>query len=255
MSVTIVWDYDYSLIDVNSDTWLPKELSPEGDYEEMIRTGWYSGVPWTELMGQVTEKLCKEGIGKETFLKAIARLPISPEVEKVIEEAHGFGVKQHIVSDANTVYIGDFLKTKGYSEFFTSIHTNKAYWGGEDGNQLFIKPFQSKNDPHGCTMCPANLCKGKVIDDLKIVNASNPLPSRNRVIYIGDGGGDTCAALRLQEGDVVLARTDCKLLKDLSSKYSSRVKAKVVPWSSGETIRYIILNSLVEMGIAPTSVI
>ena len=54
--------------------------------------------------------------------------------------------------------------------------------------------------PHGCPLCPSNLCKGR---ELAALRAAAP---GQRVIYAGDGANDLCPSLSLGPDDVVLAR-------------------------------------------------
>lgn len=71
------------------------------------------------------------------------------------------------------------------------------------GHRLTITPRHDHKScgHHGCTLCPANLCKGLELDVLLAAR----IPG-TRVIYAGDGANDLCPALRLGPDDVVLAR-------------------------------------------------
>merc|ERR1712151_981330 len=69
---------------------------------------------------------------------------------------------------------------------------------GEKG-RLHVSPYH-EGEPHKCSLCPANLCKGGVLEQLR--QSFKP----TRVIYVGDGGGDFCPSCDLQVGDYVLCR-------------------------------------------------
>jgi hypothetical protein len=121
------------------------------------------------------------------------------------------------------------------------------------GTNIRIVPYQPTGEPHECARCPPNLCKGGVLDkwiemdyckSQKDLVASSDIKSRPRIIYIGDGGGDVCPALRLGASDVLLCRQDWALHKSfeqIRSDRSSESKScdqspRVVPWKNGADI-------------------
>jgi hypothetical protein len=73
---------------------------------------------------------------------------------------------------------------------------------------LVVAP-RGEEPPHGCTHCPANLCKGRVLESLRAQHASRVDQSagggrgRLRVAYVGDGYSDLCAA---EDAEVRFAR-------------------------------------------------
>lgn len=80
--------------------------------------------------------------------------------------------------------------------------------------------------------------QGLVIDQIRASKGE-----KNEFIYIGDGRGDYCPTLRLQEGDHVMPRK----LYPLSDRINSNqtiVKAKIHEWSDGKELEKILLNIL-----------
>ena len=64
----IIFDFDHTMIDVNSDTWIPKELCPTSDYFD-LKAGsasrqCYDKNGWTRLCHEFFEKAHKDGISK-----------------------------------------------------------------------------------------------------------------------------------------------------------------------------------------------
>ncbi len=136
-----------------------------------------------------------------------------------------------IVSDANSRLIEAALAAHGLSGAPALIVTNPAgvgaagemtlaaFHGGgppsppssEDGEERAKLSCPAWHPPrraaHACRACPANLCKGAVVEALL---ASARVPP-GRVLYIGDGANDACPCVRLVEGgapgDLVLARS------------------------------------------------
>jgi pyridoxal phosphate phosphatase PHOSPHO2 len=265
----LVLDFDHSLIDVNSDTFVPQELDPS--LLPFIREESRRGVQWTALMDDAVRRLAEAGKGSEAALRGVlSRMPAFPEALEAVRGARGWGATEiHVVSDANTVYIDEYLRAAGLRECVDSVTTNPAgYEGGDEGGdgdgdgatrgagagsvpgpvrRLRIRPYvPADGPPHGCPLCPVNLCKGLVMDALRLSAAPSaatpaaslsseggedggaaadpppppPLPvaaacGRVRVLYVGDGAGDVCPCLRLGPGDVALARDGYPLAERL----------------------------------------
>ncbi len=73
-------------------------------------------------------------------------------------------------------------------------------------HRLVIAPLHPSHlPPHGCPLCPANLCKGAELRRLREESVAVGLPYK-RIVYCGDGANDLCPALALGEQDVLLAR-------------------------------------------------
>merc|ERR1719313_1608382 len=103
-----------------------------------------------------------------------------------------------ILSDANTVFIDEFLAYHGIRDLFSEVATNPAEF--DSNGRLHVRPHH-EGAPHSSPICPPNLCKGSVLAKVR-----SSLPSEVRVIYVGDGGGDFCPACELRPGDAVLCR-------------------------------------------------
>ena len=81
-------------------------------------------------------------------------------------------------------------------------------------------------------MCPPNLCKGGVLSSWLAAFPVTPL-----CVYVGDGGGDFCAATRLAAGDVLLARRaphDRLLQMCRSPPRGTSVRASILEWSGAD---------------------
>ncbi|KAI8553593.1 hypothetical protein RHMOL_Rhmol05G0028000 [Rhododendron molle] len=149
-----------------------------------------------------------------------------------------FRCELRIISDANQFFIETILKQFGLFDCFTEIVTNPSII---EGGRLRIFPCHSS--PHGCSLCPPNLCKGLVIEQIQ---ASISEKGKVRMIYLGDGRGDFCPSLKLGEGDHVMPRNDFPLWKRICDNRTI-IKAKVYEWSNGEELERI-LSQLVDTG-------
>ncbi|EIE23797.1 hypothetical protein COCSUDRAFT_41939 [Coccomyxa subellipsoidea C-169] len=214
----VVFDFDWSLVEENSDTWVLDQLGATAIFKRLKATG----MPWTQLMDISLLAAHEElGKGRQEILEACASVPFAACMQQAVKELAGRGCDLVILSDANSLYIDTILQHHGLQEHFKEVHTNRAYW---EGDSLRVLPHHQDPEPHGCPNCPANLCKGKVMERLLLQQ------NYSRVVYLGDGPGDFCPSTRLGPRDFVLSRefyptgAPCSLLR-LARAESARVTA------------------------------
>lgn len=236
----VVFDFDYSLINDNSDTYVIEKLAPHlmEVMKELRRTTFKDN--WTQLMHHmVTTMIIEEGITLQAMNECLTQIPIFSENIEAIRLAAERGAELAVLSDANTHYIDIILGYHNLLPLFSKIVTNYAGVDKTSG-ALWVKPHQDINRPHGCVNCPPNLCKGAVLAQWR-----TELPADCKVIYIGDGGGDYCPCLSLRDGDVILCRKQWALHKKLKAKSliapapddsAPVLLAEVVPWDTGADI-------------------
>jgi 2,3-diketo-5-methylthio-1-phosphopentane phosphatase len=234
MAAVVVFDYDLSLIDVNSDTFVPLRVARDGSISAFISEGHARGEPWTALMAAAAVRLHAQGVTRGEIEGALADMPAFPQALEAVRAIAAAGHELRILSDANTVFIERFLHAHGLHALFASITTNPATWR-EDG-LLMIRPFTPASAPHGCGRCPPNLCKGAQMDAMRLsARARDAEGSSGPVIYVGDGGGDLCPCLRLGRRDLVLAREGYPLASALRA--TADVAPQVVEWRDGESLQ------------------
>lgn len=223
-STLVIFDFDCTLVEVDSDPWVAEQFDAASVMEDLR-----SRLPWNAMMDGLMEALHGRGIGLSDVEEALRRIPLQPEKICAIKNAHALGCELRIVSDANSFFIKTILDKYGVTSLFTEIHTNPACADGY--GRLHIGPFHPLHEtPHGCPLCPPNMCKGTIIDQ---VRAQSTPQSAKRIIYIGDGIGDYCPSLRLQARDCILPREGYPLL-ELLTRNASTVKASVYPWGSAK---------------------
>jgi Putative Phosphatase len=98
--------------------------------------------------------------------------------------------------------------------------------------------------PHECPhKCPRSMCKGTAM-------RRSLLPSGHRIVYVGDGFGDICAARSLRPGDVLCARRGFRLAKTLDAQASEDgdwfvsplTAAHVYLWTTFEEVAALVLR-------------
>ncbi|XAR53423.1 Inorganic diphosphatase [Bertholletia excelsa] len=241
-ATVIVFDFDHTIIEDNSDTWVVAELGLTDLFNQLRRT-----LPWTALMDRMMEELHSQGRTIEEIAQCLKQVPMHPRMIAAIKEAHALGCELRILSDANQFFIENILKHYGLLGCFSEIITNLSFL--DDEGRLRILPYHDASSPHGCNLCPPNLCKGLVIEQIQ---ASMSVEGKKRMIYLGDGRGDYCPSLKLGEGDHVMPRKGFPLLKKICDN-PALIKAEVHDWSSGEEVERILIQLIGANSIAGNS--
>ncbi|CAH1422756.1 unnamed protein product [Lactuca virosa] len=228
--IVVIFDFDKTIIDVDSDNWVLDELGASDLFNKLLPT-----MPWNSLMDKMMEELHSQGKTIHDIEQVLNRVPIHPRVVPAIKAAYASGCDLRVVSDANTFYIETILKHLGIRECFSEINTNPGFV--DDEGKLRILPFHDfHKSEHGCNLCPPNMCKGKVIERIQATVAGE-----KRIIYLGDGAGDFCPSRKLVEGDYMMPRKDFPVWK-LICENRDAVKAEVYEWSDGEDMERILLQ-------------
>ncbi|KAK7369854.1 hypothetical protein VNO80_11900 [Phaseolus coccineus] len=240
VAATVVFDFDRTIIDDDSDRWIVTELGLTHLFNQLRHT-----MPWTSLMDRIMEELHSHGITIDHIAECLKRTPLHPNIVSAIKSAHALGCDLRIISDANEFSIRTILEHHGLSGCFSQINTNRCFV--DDEGRLHVTPFHDSTlSPHACSLCPPNMCKGLVIDQIR-----GSLPGNERkFIYLGDGTGDYCPTLKLKEGDFVMPRKNYPLWNRIHSD-PKLVAAEVHDWSNGEELESILLKLINK--IAPTS--
>ncbi|XP_077217154.1 thiamine phosphate phosphatase-like protein [Tasmannia lanceolata] len=233
--IVVVFDFDKTIIDCDSDNWVVNELGATQLFNELLPT-----MPWNSLMDRMMKELHSMGKTIEEIAECLRRAPLHPQIIRSIKSAYALGCDLRIVSDANFFFIETILKHHGLFDYFSEINTNPTFVD-EDG-KLRIFPFHDFNSsPHGCNLnsCSLNICKGVVIERIQ---ASVSAERKKRIIYLGDGKGDFCPALKLGEGDYVMPRKNFPLWDLICSCPPLSLKAEVHEWSNAEELETVLLH-------------
>ncbi|XP_065840245.1 pyridoxal phosphate phosphatase PHOSPHO2-like [Oscarella lobularis] len=231
-TILVVFDFDHTLIDVNSDTWI---LALKPDLKRLLQRR--SGVCWTDLMNDVFAGLFDEGVGPEAIRQCVEKVPFHDDMKKTCSLlARAQNINLLLISDANRVFIDTILSAHGLDAAFDKIYTNPAEF--DESGRLRV----SYHHTHACKRCPKNLCKGTVLKDyLKDVSYA-------KKIYVGDGKGDVCPCLLLDSPtDYVLAKTGFPLLEILRDP-DVGFKGNLVPWNTGTDVLEFVYKEILRTG-------
>ncbi|KAH0901322.1 hypothetical protein HID58_040825 [Brassica napus] len=238
--IVIVFDFDRTLIDGDSDNWVVTEMGLTEIFHQLRFT-----LPWNRLMDRMMTELHSQGRSVQDIEACLQRImPIDSHIVEAIKSAKSLGCDLKIVSDANQFFIEKILEQHDLLDCFSDIYTNPT--SVDEIGKLRISPYHgggaaASTPPHSCNLCPPNLCKGLVMDHIRASSSSPKDQILTRFIYLGDGGGDFCPTLKLRECDCVMPRTNYPLWKRISDN-PSLIKADVKEWSSAEELQRILMQ-------------
>ncbi|CAB9513311.1 Pyridoxal phosphate phosphatase PHOSPHO2 [Seminavis robusta] len=235
-----VWDFDWTVINCNSDEYIPAQFLGDQEMEKRLRALFKECKDWHVCVETLVNQVMDEQrLTQKQVLSAAGKMPYLTGVRAALDKIHDKHKRtgQMILSDGNTIFIGAFLQDNGLTDHFThGIITNAGLWidKSDDGASKSLDKnnnskrlqviHQSKQyGGHDCDECPNNLCKTQALSKALEQFSSGPtigsniIPtgattsssssSRPRIVYVGDGSNDACPVLHvLREGDVMLAR-------------------------------------------------
>ncbi|KAF8757028.1 putative Phosphatase [Rhizoctonia solani] len=226
-SQLVVYDFDWSMVDQDTDRYVLEVLSPK--LRRKLEDD-HGKTEWTDLLAGVMHDLHDEGATPSAMIRGV----------KALKAANSPKTTFLCLSASNHVYIRTILAHNGLSDLFTDIVTNKAEWHGD---RLDIRRHIGPDDPpHGCTVgCSPNLCKGSELTSF----LARCGETYDRIMYVGDGSNDFCPSVRLSENDVVLCRRDRALERRIKGAPEGQLKATVKYWEGAWEIEEYF-NSLIK---------
>ncbi|GAA0139459.1 phosphatase [Lithospermum erythrorhizon] len=230
--IVLVFDFDKTIIDVDSDNWVVDGLGATDLFNQLLPT-----MPWNTLMDTMMKKLHAQEKTIQDVEEVLSRTPIHPRVVPAIKSAHALGCDLRILSDANLFFIETMLNQLGIRHCFSEINTNPSYV--DDEGCLRIVPYHDfHSSSHGCERCPPNMCKSLILERIQ---TSVEKEGKKRMVYLGDGIGDFCPSLRLKEGDFMMPRKDYPVW-DLICNNRQLLKAEIFEWTDGEELENVLLQ-------------
>lgn len=222
------FDFDYTVVAQNTDTVVRDLLPPDKLTKDMQDIIEVQG--WTEYMAEVFRRLHSCHIRPDKILETIHGIPEVPGFVRMLKRLNTkYGCDLIVISDSNSVFIEEWIKSHGLQENFTKVFTNPARF--EENGLLTIKPFHHQTD---CRLSAVNLCKGKVLEHFIIEQDLRHNITYERVIYVGDGNNDICPVTKLRNRDIACAREGFAMAKTLAKNpMKLKVRAEFLTWKSG----------------------
>ncbi|PON76700.1 Pyridoxal phosphate phosphatase-related [Parasponia andersonii] len=113
--VVIVFDFDKTILECDSDNWVVDELGANELFTHLLPT-----LPWNSLMDRMMMELHSWGKTIHDIEDCLKRAPIHPSIISAVKSsAYSFGCEVRILSDANNFFIETILKHHGLLDFFS----------------------------------------------------------------------------------------------------------------------------------------
>ncbi|XP_011403524.1 PREDICTED: pyridoxal phosphate phosphatase PHOSPHO2-like [Amphimedon queenslandica] len=207
--VLFVFDFDHTLIDDNCDTYA-MNVAPQLNLIEKVHEMRKEFTLWITMMNYVMKAQYEHGSKPEDVLRVMKEIDLIGPMKRTLEK-----IKEHplvdaiIVSDANSFFIRAILENHNLADVFKTIHTNPACFN--ESGCLEISHYHA----HCCTRCrkTPNMCKGLIMHSI-----AEERSTYSRIVYVGDGSNDYCAAMHLSPRDHVVARTGYGLAKRIAAE-------------------------------------
>lgn len=255
----VVFDFDDTLVDCNSDTWIHK-LAPNQKIPENI--DYRPGQDYFKHVQSVLSYLHSQKITEQQYIDCLKTMPpvpgmLDPLISTLAKQPEKYDMI--ILSDSNSFFISSYLKAKSLQDAITTVLTNRARFG-QDG-QLTIDEYHIQDY---CNLSARNLCKGEALKNYIGKRMLDHNTVYTCINYIGDGENDLCPSSRLNSRDRVFPRLGFSLARlcarikheqalgpvndDTSQSGGASknslpdLKATVIPWTSGEEILSVIAD-------------
>ncbi|KAI8981570.1 phosphatase phospho-type [Pilobolus umbonatus] len=230
LSGIAVFDFDWSLIEEDSDYWTIYQLSPTVWDDVLERR---KSMQWTDLMDYAICQLQDRGYTPEDMANVLRTIPFSKEMRNVLLDLKSRKIPVILMSDANHFYINTILKAYQVHDCVTEIITNPTYVD-ERGRMRIRRLIQSSDPQHNCiNPCAENICKGREMD--MIMSKYGPI---HRIAYTGDGRNDFCPGTRLRTTDTFFIRREKGLdayLKRIPTE-KNKLQSQLVYWTNPVTV-------------------
>lgn len=288
--ILVIWDFDWSMINENSDYYPFTHLNSTYDRTEALLNATKIGCgQFVDFQNAFSwPYLFKEhSLNETTFSDVLHTIPVYDECIHIVHTLHMLQpkCKQLIISNANTVLVEGILqgmKTDNGVKFFPNVFTSDQIyanygWFDEQTGILRCDRYHNQHESYGnkgknlmlsalemhdCSLCPVNLCKGKVLTEEvlkrhdirnwnKTKGKSSAIVKNNGLVagvktdcervtvYVGDGDGDYCPVTKLGDSDFAFVRVYDPvrgLQKCIENDDGIKLGCTVFYWKDGKEI-------------------
>lgn len=236
MKTLMVFDFDHTVVDDNSDTWVIRCL-PGQSLPHSVESSYRKG-HWTEFMCRVMKHIGEQAVGPDQVRSVMEAVPYTAGMTELLTfiSENKNSVDCIVVSDSNSLFIDWILQAAGLRGAVDHVFTNPAHFNHL--GHMEVRGYHS----HDCPRCPVNMCKRRILE--RYLNETNGGGGvqYGRVVYVGDGGNDLCPAFCLRAQDVVMPRAGFRL--EALLKAECGVRARVSVWSSGADVLQELKSSI-----------
>ncbi|KAF9095140.1 hypothetical protein BGX23_000999 [Mortierella sp. AD031] len=128
-----VFDFDWTLIEADSDLWVAENLAADLAKEQESFVG---KILWTDLQDILLQRLFERGVTKQDLERTLHKIPFTPEIIAALRLMKSHGAELCILSDANTFYIDCILKGKELQNLIDSQNWDQVIYMGDSTNDF-----------------------------------------------------------------------------------------------------------------------
>ena len=242
--VLVAFDFDHTLIDNNSDTYINK-LAPGHKIPEDVKS-LYRKDGWTLYMREVFKFLHSNGISKDDILTCLEEIKLTDGMRDLLMGVPRGSTEFIIISDSNSLFIDHILRHLGLRDLFQGIFTNPAKF--DESGCLGIQMYHLQD---WCSLSTKNLCKGTILANYIKSRENDANIYFSTIAYVGDGANDFCPSLRLKGCDIVFPRCGYHLLNvipKMEAEKGLKLDTDVCPWDTGKDILERLLKCYEDVG-------
>ena len=183
---------------------------------------------WNRRMTEVHQKLAEQGISSQQMIEAMRTIELSPGTEQLFREIHAHNDKIVIISNACDLVVSECLRAQHLLNYVDRIESNPV----RQIEPIIVIDEYTDPTKNQCQICDPNLCKGSLIDQYRNRNCYE------KMIFVGDGDNDVCAAMHLDSTDIVFAKIDktskknYKMYDLLKNRYFQQLKTDLLTWTT-----------------------
>ncbi|KAG8349041.1 putative Phosphatase Protein of unknown function DUF89 [Trypanosoma vivax] len=258
-SFLVVFDFDCTIIDCNSDEVVPEHLGCGPLFESLVKKG---GMQWTRLMDSVLAPYSKANI-KDAVEKGVTMDEDMPSVFHFLSQSHLNGDEQGaspfppveiaVASDANVLFIEETISRHlpFARNSIKQIHSNAYHEVSAEGSRRSRVEWHEPNG-HDCPCCMhrehPNMCKSRII--ARLLHSTRLVDPT--VVFVGDGSNDYCPVLNmLRPRDFMLARRCFPIHKELANRKSVGGCCGIALWSNAKDLLQCFQHILKPSGRLP----
>ncbi|CAF0989647.1 unnamed protein product [Adineta steineri] len=238
LPILFIFDFDETL-SVRASCYPIEELAPNREKLNLddINHGYvHVHHCWNRRMNEVHKQLAEQGINTEQLIEAFRTIELSPGTAELFRDIHINNHKIIIISNACDLLIEECLRAQNLLQYVDEIKSNPV----RQREPLIIIDEYENPLQTNCTFCQPNLCKGSIIDQYRNSNRYD------KIIFVGDGDNDVCAALRLNKTDYAFAKYDeesettYKMYDLLKNQYFKQLKTELLLWKTMKDVHGIL---------------
>ncbi|XP_055010698.1 pyridoxal phosphate phosphatase PHOSPHO2 isoform X2 [Boleophthalmus pectinirostris] len=127
MKTLMVFDFDHTVVDDNSDTWVIRCL-PGGTLPDSVKNSYRKG-HWTEYMGNVLKYIGEQNVTPDQIRSELETIPFTDGMKELLTyiSLHKNSIDCIVISDSNTLFIEWILHGSRLQSAVDQVFTNPAH--------------------------------------------------------------------------------------------------------------------------------